>query len=1508
MNRYAIPILAIFTLALLPASLAFSGAGSGTAGDPFIITNTSQFNEMRDNLTAYYELGNDIDMAGATWDGPVGNWDTAYFQGSFDGNNYTISNFHWTHYDSTYGNPGGIWGALDMPAEGYIKNLFLTNYSLIALNNATGETCCWGSVIGTDDSTNPWEMSNIHVTDGFFEGTYVTEDGGGMVGYFSGNNERMYNLSWKGDVYLGGSSGALIGYITGEEIGEYLSFEGNVHHRGRTTSLYSPGNVVGGLIGTMHTNGSLKNSYSIANISFTNTSGCDVLSSIDACAAAGLIGYIATIAVGGEYVPSTISIENSYFYGTLPENGSGVNNTVFSSPDVAKKAIGAGSINITCTNTYYRLDAATSLDDAECDTGITGLNDDQFDNKFALTGFNFTTVWAIDALSTPKFQWQNTSDLGTEYNPYEISTVSDWNAIQARIDAGEYGGSFSGPPRNFHYELMNDLDIGTNTLDTSVGAVWGLILDGNNYTLTVSGSTGILGDYLASSTPTSGRNQLELRNMVIDGTLSSVGLNGGMVAGFTSPSTMDIVLENLKFTGSIAETGTQSEMGSIYGQHISSSSTSVIRNVYSDVSLTSAGDAGGLISNARSISIEDSYYYGVLDATNNAGGLVEDGCCGLSATTSYFDSDVANTTTSFVGTAKTTTELKNISTYSGWDISTGDNVTYTWGIDSYTNNGYAFLTRLENLGLFVNSTSPANNTEFNETTAPNYIAEFGFDVRGGSNTYQCELNIDGSVVMNESISMENTSSPVPVTYNVNISQYGKNTVEWFVTCYAGDESASTETFQFTGRENFLIDSCRAVTEAGTYTQTQNVTGAISTESFPACLSVESSNIVLELGNYEVDSVGGRSIILQSGNSNITINGGVTDDDVELRGSNTDVVFNKTQVSELGRAISLQNNNHENIIFDNVTLSASTGDALQIYGNVNNVTVTNSQLTAANKAIDISGTNNGLLVLKNNVLQGNSQDAVIANGLMNVEENTFIGGSFGLYISNSANAEIVNNNFTSTNDLKANSPTNVRVIGNSFASSGFMVDFDASVTGVFAKNIFNGTGSIDVTSNVSLNSTVEEISLSHESPSPKRDGANYGRTSTFEVTRDTVIVEVKNIQNVAGYPLRIRIYETSDLQNLVSTTITDDEDDSAFPSCCAYGYTSVTDVNIPVSTGNYMVVDYQGTTGGVEQTSDINSDMLTLVSTGGNSICENVYQSSTHTVCGIAMDIKTSDDVDKGNTYTNPSSNGYSDSCLTEDGEICYEPYTNNGATDYFTVALSSPTPQGIFGITCPSTLPNEQNLPSPAQFEVTFDVFNFEGYTSPTVDNLLKGTGVSATGDEADCSYVANSGLNRTYTCNVSMNYWFPAENYDVNITFAEGSNEYAVEQANTCTYGQLLASQRTVNTISFPDAAPGVSDSLSANPVVVKNTGNVEFDVDLTAYDLVGRSSPSITLPASAFKAGESLGVAQQLADSTQTNLSITVAPAQDAQEEIFFWLSMPVDQAIQDYYAPDAWSVVVS
>ncbi len=102
----------------------FSG-GSGTTEDPYLISNATQFNMVQEDLNASYQLIADITVTGTR--SPIGT-EKKPFNGTFDGNGYTISNLavESVRYDPTNVtmNPTtGMFGTIGV--NGVVKNLTL---------------------------------------------------------------------------------------------------------------------------------------------------------------------------------------------------------------------------------------------------------------------------------------------------------------------------------------------------------------------------------------------------------------------------------------------------------------------------------------------------------------------------------------------------------------------------------------------------------------------------------------------------------------------------------------------------------------------------------------------------------------------------------------------------------------------------------------------------------------------------------------------------------------------------------------------------------------------------------------------------------------------------------------------------------------------------------------------------------------------------------------------------------------------------------------------------------------------------------------------------------------------------------------------------------------------------------------------------------------------------------------------------------------------------------------
>ena len=172
----------------------FNG-GDGSKSSPYLICTYAQLNKMRDNLTAYYELGQDIN-ANPSWSAGDDNC-TAYdgstvptttpctgwvsvgsqsnkFQGHLDGGDYIISNLY-----INVSNPkrGGLFDYTSSQAE--ISNIGLTDVSITAISTSAS----FHTYIGGLVAIHLGVISNSYVTgtvNGFTTKSEVYA--GGLVG------------------------------------------------------------------------------------------------------------------------------------------------------------------------------------------------------------------------------------------------------------------------------------------------------------------------------------------------------------------------------------------------------------------------------------------------------------------------------------------------------------------------------------------------------------------------------------------------------------------------------------------------------------------------------------------------------------------------------------------------------------------------------------------------------------------------------------------------------------------------------------------------------------------------------------------------------------------------------------------------------------------------------------------------------------------------------------------------------------------------------------------------------------------------------------------------------------------------------------------------------------------------------------------------------------------------------------------------------------------------------
>ncbi|WP_338102718.1 DUF805 domain-containing protein [Methanolapillus millepedarum] len=264
---------------------AFSGAGTGTASDPFQITTISELNEMRDNLSAHYILMNDLDFSGSgfsNWE-PIGNiqYDLETyesvrepFSGTLNGNTRTIRNLTVSLPDT----PPESWNAglfKFIGSDGYVFDLTLANIqisgnyatggALAATNNGTISNCSVinasvyanhsvGGLVGT----NYGSMMNCSSSG---QVIVIEREGGGLVGRNAGSIQNSFSTASVESVWTGSSKwswwgnniGGLCGYNDG----------GSISNCYATGSVTGDGHV-GGLAGDSH--GYIVNCYAVGNV------------------------------------------------------------------------------------------------------------------------------------------------------------------------------------------------------------------------------------------------------------------------------------------------------------------------------------------------------------------------------------------------------------------------------------------------------------------------------------------------------------------------------------------------------------------------------------------------------------------------------------------------------------------------------------------------------------------------------------------------------------------------------------------------------------------------------------------------------------------------------------------------------------------------------------------------------------------------------------------------------------------------------------------------------------------------------------------------------------------------------------------------------------------------------------------------------------------------------------------------------------------------------------------
>ncbi len=333
----------------------------GTFVKPWIVNDCNELQNMNLDLDANYILGNDINCYNDTHIGgilyndgwgftPVGDQFTN-FTGSFNGNNYTVSNMFISNfgYVGLFGYSTGNISNIKMSNVDMSFSFFGHSGALVGYTSGSVSNCSStgtltnlqdGNYIGGLVGSTTGPISNSFSTVSILDpdespGIYV----GGLVGYSTSSisDSNSIGASIHGHDYAGG----LVGYSTGSifnsnstsNVTTIYDFEGSSSYNGglagyssgSISNCYATGTVngsnttnLGGLVG--YSSGSIFNSYSTSRL----LGGWDNVG--------GLVGY-STGLISNSYSRSSNEWVVNYVGGLVGRNDGNISNS-YSSGDM----------------------------------------------------------------------------------------------------------------------------------------------------------------------------------------------------------------------------------------------------------------------------------------------------------------------------------------------------------------------------------------------------------------------------------------------------------------------------------------------------------------------------------------------------------------------------------------------------------------------------------------------------------------------------------------------------------------------------------------------------------------------------------------------------------------------------------------------------------------------------------------------------------------------------------------------------------------------------------------------------------------------------------------------------------------------------------------------------------------------------------------------------------------------------------------------------------------------
>ncbi len=645
-------------------------AGSGTLGDPYLITTCTELQRMNENLSAYYKLYTDINCAEtSTWNSgagfvPVGDNITS-FMGHFDGDGKKITNLFISRPSTTYVALFGVTGVAtiisnvgitgeNIRGQNYVGSLVGYNYSSISNSYSTGSVSGTGAAIGG--------LVGQNSTGGVVLNTYATASvnsdssgAGGLVGYNYGSISNSYSTgSVTSDT--DSNTGGIVGYadISGAITNSFwnTTTSGKDIHNGCGSALDCSG-ASGVDDTTMKIESTFTNAgwnfNSIWNIETATNSGYPILRFMPAMSGGGVLGnpYIITSCDQLQAMNDNLS---AYYQ------------------------IGGSDMNCSATTDWNNAAGFVPVGDA----GTVSFSGHFDGNSKKITGLFINS--SLGTVGLFGYLTGIISNIGLE----------DENITGSSATGGLVGGSCGTITNSYVTGTVSGVGSYVGGLVGYTGCSGGSI--SNSYsTANVSSTAGQVGGLV-------GRNiGASITNSYATGNVEGIDRVGGLV-GYNTVS-----ISNSYSTGTVT--------GHDYVAGFVGINDGSISNSYSTSDTDAIHDDGGGFVGVNSGSISNSYSTGNMSgAPGGLGGFIGDN--GGTITNSFWDNQTSGqpingcnlSSSSCTGlTGEDTITMKTSSTFTG----AGWNFESLWNIDgTHTiNSGYPYLDPRTNAPSVTTGTS-----------------------------------------------------------------------------------------------------------------------------------------------------------------------------------------------------------------------------------------------------------------------------------------------------------------------------------------------------------------------------------------------------------------------------------------------------------------------------------------------------------------------------------------------------------------------------------------------------------------------------------------------------------------------------------------------------------------------------------------------------------------------------------------------------------------------------------